>query len=91
MSELQWGHDWGVVERLIFPVSVWFRCAASMGPRLGSRGKSASGRVRAGPLVGFNGATTGESWKGAYHAAGDIAGARASMGPRLGSRGEAAA
>ena len=85
---LQWGHDWGVVERASEAKSRAASPLASMGPRLGSRGKSRlardAGRLRA-PLQwghdwgvveshparagrrrpsSFNGATTGESWKG---------------------------
>ena len=60
---LQWGHDWGVVERR----TSW-----------PSQQKRRS----------FNGATTGESWKGRFRAPNLGCARIASMGPRLGSRGK---
>ena len=64
MSSLQWGHDWGVVER--------DRYQPAFGPS----------------CRGFNGATTGESWKAWTHPARAARPSPASMGPRLGSRGK---
>ncbi len=56
---LQWGHDWVVVESARRHHHLERFRRASMGPRLGSRGKAL--RALCGPDAdpGFNGATTG--------------------------------
>ncbi len=45
MPSLQWGRDLEVAERKLQPISRTDRARASMGPRLGSRGKWRTARV----------------------------------------------
>ena len=64
--------------------------AASMGPRLISRGEPTPTTGYSGPWLSFNGATADQPWR-AERRVDPLEKLRASMGPRLISRGEARA
>ncbi len=86
-GRLQWGRDLEVAESLPSLLAVALGSIASMGPRLGSRGKSGDLYYEKGALLASMGPRLGS--RGKNKCGRSICwNERASMGPRLGSRGK---
>ena len=84
---LQWGRDSSAAEMPLGTATFYLGVAASMGPRLFSRGNGRIAGVQ-GPLMdGFNGAATLQPRKCSGERRRSIDELAASMGPRLFSRG----
>ncbi len=86
-SKLQWGRDLEVAERTPNSVAASLTVNASMGPRLGSRGKVHVSLAVATIKIASMGPRLGSRGKGPVYLR-PLVSEVASMGPRLGSRGK---
>jgi len=85
---LQWGRGWGSAERGLAAVQHRGASPASMGPRMGIRGKDAALATDEGSYRSFNGAADGDPRKAVISYSRVISASAASMGPRMGIRGK---